>query len=556
MHAPERIGTITLSEQPASGYALVNGRARMGNCMFRARHTWQIFAALACLATGGCTLRQAEPVPRSTAPLALVHATIIDPRNGAERRDTTILIADGRITEIRPTDGAPPPAGARVIDATGKYVVPGLIDAHVHLTDGRQTDDIITRRLEAALAAGITSVRDMGGDGIILQNLARRSQTPSTATPRVFFSATLAGPTWFTDPRAVASAHGAPPGEQPWLRAVTEQTDLPAVIAAARSFGVSGLKIYADVEPALLARIVAEAHRQGLQVWSHATIVPSRPSDAIDAGVDSLSHAVQLQFEFAPTLPATIEDLDLAALRAAVRHSPAEQERLLRRMARSGVVLDATLMQSRNDPSAAADLLVRQARMAGVPVAAGTDAMNGPGGRPNLFVELETLVTRAGFSPIQALEAATWNGARALGQERRLGLVERGYLADLLVLRGDPREDIRNLEAIDLVIKSGVVHRESPSPTLSNEAVTCPDCVGSYQVEGGPLITVALVNGRLSAQAGDLPPIDLVPEGALTFRGVAPGSPRIVFDRALSGTIESLTLTTGATARTARKVQR
>ena len=109
--------------------------------------------------------------------------------------------------------------------------------------------------------------------------------------------------------------------------------------------------------------------------------------------------------------------------------------------------------------------MTAQARRMGVPVAAGTDHdVEQIGGSPVLFTELEALVDRSGFSPLEAITAATLNGARLLGTERRSGTIERGKIADLVVVRADPFKDIRNLRQVVYVVKEGQVHRSGRGP--------------------------------------------------------------------------------------------
>ena len=174
-------------------------------------------------------------------PTLLEGATIIDGHSGHAPRVASILIEHGRIAQVG--ENIAPPAGAITIDLRGKWIIPGLIDAHVHITDGKRSE--IETTLARALRGGITAVRDMGGDDRTLVGLARDARLGDIDAPDVVFSALMGGPSFFADPRARASALGATAGETPWMRAVTPQTDLRAAMLEAKGIGATGIKVRA-----------------------------------------------------------------------------------------------------------------------------------------------------------------------------------------------------------------------------------------------------------------------------------------------------------------------
>jgi len=231
----------------------------------------------------------------------------------------------------------------------------------------------------------------------------------------------------------------------------------------------AAIKVYSDLPPEVVARIPAAAHANGLRVWSHLVVFPSRPSDVVRSGIDVISHATLFVWEGATTLPTTYHsgahgDFGPAAPYADVPVRSPAVLRVLEEMKRRGTMLDATVSTIPFSISETAAVwgyqLTALARSMGIPVVAGTDrdASQTADGYPTLFEELEALVDKCGFSALDAITTATLNGARALGIEKDFGTVEPGRMADLIVVRGDPAADIRNLRRVSYVIKSGRVH--------------------------------------------------------------------------------------------------
>jgi imidazolonepropionase-like amidohydrolase len=400
--------------------------------------------------------------------IVLDGVNVIDGTGAAARAGSRVVIREGRIAAIG-SAGEPVPAGAAVWHLDGMTVIPGLIDAHVHLTSGPGNQDRIAGTLRFGLLGGVTAVRDMGGDNVVLRELAGRFRDANQAGPRIHYSTLVAGPQWFEDPRPKASAHGGVAGEVAWMRALTPQSDLPAIVAAGKATGAEGLKIYADLPPELVARVTAEAHRQGLRVWSHSAIFPTRPSEVVAAGVDVVSHTNYLGAEGMNPPPASYEaarrgqGIDYTA-------SPVDGEavtRFLRLMKDRGTILDETLFVTNagkrgdDDPVWRWTVAVtRRARDLGVTLAAGTDSFGNPGreGAPNIHREMQMLVEECGLTPLEAIAAATRNAARAIGIEKDYGTIEIGKVADLVILREDPSQDIRRTTGIVAVIKGGVMY--------------------------------------------------------------------------------------------------
>ncbi len=186
--------------------------------------------------------------------------------------------------------------GAELIDLDGRTVIPGLIDAHQHLAT-LPNRPVAEGWLRRQVFGGVTAVRDMADDLRHIADLARGTLVGEIAGPDVRYAALMAGHSFFADPRTWQVSRGETPGQVPWMQAITEATDLPIAVALARGTHACAIKIYADLTAELIAAITAEAHRQGMSVWSHATVFPARPSDAVEAGVDVLSHVTMLAYE-------------------------------------------------------------------------------------------------------------------------------------------------------------------------------------------------------------------------------------------------------------------
>jgi len=414
-------------------------------------------------------------------PLLLTHVGLIDGTGSPVRRDMTIEITGKRITAVYPDGSRAAPKDAKVRDLGGKYVIPGLIDAHVHITDAEPDIAHYRTFLHALLLGGVTGIRDMAGDDRLLQYLAEQANSDAFASPDIFYVALMAGPSFFKeDVRAQAASKGEPLGFAPWMQAITAKTDIPLAVAEAKGTGATGIKLYANLPAALVKAITAEAHRQGLRVWTHATIFPAKPSDAVDAGVETISHSPYLVWEAAPNVP---DDYKMRAM-GDFEHVKPDAPQILAlfdAMKKRGTILDATLLVFKNEAehhpqSVGAGVMpwsyavTKLAHQRGVLIDAGTDDAGFPYGKdgpdlgqlPSVHQEMALLVRHAGFTPVQAIEAATEVGAAALGQSAKRGTITPGKLADLVVLDADPSRDIHNATKIDFVVKHGRVYTRDP----------------------------------------------------------------------------------------------
>lgn len=427
----------------------------------------------------------AEPSPPVEPVTLFRHATVIDGSGGGAARDMAVLVRGERIVQVLPDRALPPtpPAGARVVDLAGRYLIPGLIDSHQHIAtppDRRRAEALMRRDL----FSGITATRIMADDLRPVAELARAALVGEVASPDLYYAALFAGPSFFDDPRTRAVSVGVTPGRAAWLQAIDADTDLPLAVARARGTGATAIKIYANLPGELIARITAEAHRQGMQVWAHGMVFPTPPADVIAAGPDAVSHTCYLAYQAVAKRPMTYQQ------RVPIDPAPFIDGRnpvmaaLFAEMRRRHILLDATLRVYREGeeraraggplPYCSLDLaaaLTAQAHRAGIAVSAGTDG-DTPAGAPypGLFDELELLVGKAGFTPAEAIRSATLIGARSMGQEDEMGTIAPGKLANMVVLSRDPLADIANMRSVVLTVKRGRTYaREGFRPVTREE---------------------------------------------------------------------------------------
>lgn len=397
--------------------------------------------------------------------LVLTDAGIIDAQHPEVIIHQTVLIQQGRIAEILPA-GKPFPDSAVVINLKGKYLLPGLIDSHVHLAtdpEGADKPAHTLQVLQQMLYSGITTVRDMAGDARVLAALARNADIGEIAAPDIYYSALMAGPVFFADPRTHTSAKGGVSGNMPYMKAVTDSTDIALAVAAASGSGASGIKLYANLSGELAAKIITGAKRQNVPVWSHAWLQGAKPSDLVKAGVISISHAPLLIYEEMNKVPDAWKRNGLGA--AFWDKNVPSLSALFSQMKESHTIFDATLLTYKkwaiSDTAMQWDYeiarrITTRAHAAGVAICAGTDDDQ------EQFVqeEMRVLVSDAGFSPFDAIVAATKNSAAAIHLEDRKGTVAVGKDADLLVLTSNPLDNIDNINSVYLVIKGGRVYQK------------------------------------------------------------------------------------------------
>ena len=402
----------------------------------------------------GAGLREVNPPldPHPESMIAIVGARLIDGRGGAPIENSVVLIRGQKIIAAGPADRVPlPDGGPKVVEARGMTIVPGLLDSHFHSSG----------RIEIAqkfLRNGVTTARDPGA-WIEKYEPVLQSKEPM---PRLF----LTGPHLDQPPPAY-------PNNCLLLHTPDEARD--AVDRFVQQ-GASAMKVYFRLPLPLIAEVCRAADAHGIPVTAHLELVDA--DAAIEAGIDGVEHvtsvgtavaepAVAERFRAAVTARNDARDDGRYELWSTVDLSSPRVKRMVELMAARRTVLSPTLLcfERRTGEKSADDVKVTGFKRmlgfvglcadAGVPVAVGSHTMLGrePGGQ-GLQREMELLV-EAGLKPMKVITAATLGNARFFGCEDRLGTIEPGKLADLVLIEGDPAQDISAMRQVRRVMLNG-----------------------------------------------------------------------------------------------------
>jgi hypothetical protein len=398
--------------------------------------------------------------------VAITGVTIIDANHQKPLTDQTILISKNIIVNIIRDNEKTIPDSFHIIQMKGKYILPGLIDSHVHMatdpsgTDNREhTLDV----LQKMLFSGITSVRDMAGDARTLASLSRDAATGDINSPNIYYSALMAGPKLFDDLRIASSSAMGIVGKMPYMLSVTDSTNMVLAIAEAKGTGAIGIKLYAYISATLVNKIMAEARQQKMLVWSHAWLNGTKPSDLVKAGLASISHAPLMIREKMDSIPTSWRNKTHSD--KFWDDSLPDLSYLFQLMKTNNTIFDATLLTYKKwgveDSSMQYNYeigkrITAMAYKAGVKICAGTDDDQAE----YVQKEMEILVTDAGFTPIDAIVAATLNGAELLHIDDMYGTITIGKIADLFVLNKNPLENISNINSVNFVIKKGKIFKK------------------------------------------------------------------------------------------------
>jgi len=417
--------------------------------------------------------------------IAFTNVSVIDVVSGQANAGQTVVVTGRTIAAVGKTGAVRVPAGARVVRGDGKYLIPGLWDAHVHW----YRRDL----LPLFIANGVTGVRVMFGFPYH-RDWVRDAEAGTLVGPRVH----MAGPV-IDGPRAV------------WPNSIVVSNEVEARQAVRDTIAMGGqfAKVYSGLPRDLYFAIADEARKQGIKFAGH---VPNAVSarEASDAGQFSIEHLTGIALassgredELRQQLLGATNTFNAGQFNSLVYDSfdPAKAEALFRRFSQNGTWQAPTLVVLRNtgkldDPALAADPrmkyipealkrqwaptgdvrlrnptpadlsfvertfarqleFVRGMNRVGVPIVAGTDTSN-PYSFPGFSLHDELgLLVKAGLSPLQALQGATMNVARLVGRDKELGTVIPGKLADLVLLDANPLRDIRNTRSINMVMSNG-----------------------------------------------------------------------------------------------------
>ncbi|NQD37155.1 amidohydrolase family protein [Permianibacter sp. IMCC34836] len=401
------------------------------------------------------------------------HATLIDATQPTAQTDMALRIVDDRIEQVVPDADVDRLAltADHSVDLSGRYVMPGLVDTHVHVATYPNVM-LAKAQLELYVMSGITTVRDMAGDNRLLAELRRELLLGEIPGPELYYSALMAGDSFFVDPRTQAAAQAETAGQVPWMQAINAKTDAALAVAQAKGSYASGIKLYANMPASDIRRISAEADKQHMMIWSHGTVFPARPSELLDAGVQRLSHIYMLGYETADDMRGTSYQKRPPVDFATLTPEHHKLQALLKKLQAKHGMLDATLYvinYAANNEQIPAEhrvglpaqfqfslKMARAAEQAGILLTTGSDVYVGlEFGAPGLWPELETWQQDAGFTPQQIIKAATLNGAILLGKETDIGTLTAGKLANFIVLRDNPLTDIRAIKSIETTVLHG-----------------------------------------------------------------------------------------------------
>jgi imidazolonepropionase-like amidohydrolase len=419
--------------------------------------------------------------------VAITHVTVVDVTGAPSRRDMTVVVSGDRITAVGRSGQVPVPRGARVVDGTGRYLVPGFWDMHVHFMNAGES------ALPLLVAHGVTSVREMGGRIAETRAWQARMAMGTLVGPRIRTAGpVLESPQYIARVRVRDQRLGGrlAPLVLPYRIGVGDALQARRAVDSIDKLRADFVKIRNAGSREAYFGILAAARRAGLAVAGHAPTVVGL-GEASDSGQRSFEHSVVDQVArmpapeqhalyarlaangtwYVPTLvvlsaPRTPDSAvvamldDTLALRDPRRRFVAPSLADWWRIQVAERMQDSSIRRQFVDASRAGYdrtlQIIRAMRAAGVPILVGTDAgsvMVFPG--VSVHEEMALLVEDARLTPREALWGATLGPARYFGMERDLGTIETGKLADLVLLDGDPLADIRNTARIRAVMLRG-----------------------------------------------------------------------------------------------------
>jgi imidazolonepropionase-like amidohydrolase len=378
---------------------------------------------------------------------AMVGGTIVDGTGRAEIADGVIVVRDGKIADVGPRAAVAIPDGVATVPITGKTVIPGLWDMHTHVT-----------QIEWApvyLGAGVTTVRDMGNEFEFITALRKDINAGRALGPRLLLAGLIDGP----GPNAFGVYYAA------------TRDEAKQVVGKYHDAGFEQIKIYSLITPPMVEAICAEAHRLGMTVTGHVPNGMTIDQAAIagmdqiahlgirgEAGSDEVNRVIGVLRDHKTVIDPTQSWNELLghaagtpidAFQPGVAKIPPALNRLFSNAGTAGI--DAATARTRLDRGLR---IVKALHDAGVPVVVGTDE-----GIPGHAVHREIeLYVEAGFTPMEALQAATIVSARAMKLDGELGTIEKGKRADLVVLNANPLEKIQNVRTVRWTIKGGKVY--------------------------------------------------------------------------------------------------
>jgi imidazolonepropionase-like amidohydrolase len=416
--------------------------------------------------------------------VALTNVKLIDGTGAPARESQTVVVENGRITEVGPSSNVRPPAGAQVIDLAGHTLIPGLVGLHNHLyytAAGGRSAQLTFSAPRLYLGAGVTTVRTTGSRAPYAEiNLKAAVDEGRGIGPRIHITAP-----YITGGSGITT-----------MTLLDTPEQARRFVAYWAQEGATWLKAYTNIGAAQLKAAIDEAHAQGIKVTGHICSVSF--TEAVAMGIDNLEHGLFTNSDYSAGRTADRCPSSLIGDAGAIDPAGPEAQRTFRAMIEAGVPMTSTLavyelsvpnrptrdprMLDAMSPEVRADYLATRDRIdttgqsnislemlqkgmayerafvaAGGLLAAGVDPTGNGGALPGYGDQRNfELLHEARFTPEQTVQIMSLNGARVLGVEDELGSIEVGKIADLVVLRGDLAEDPSAVNRTVTVFKDGI----------------------------------------------------------------------------------------------------
>ncbi|HEX9085530.1 MAG TPA: amidohydrolase family protein [Gemmatimonadaceae bacterium] len=411
--------------------------------------------------------------------LVFRNANVFDSEHARMVPHTTVVISGDKIQAVGPDQTTAVPAGAQVIDATGKSLLPGLWDMHVHIQPGE--DGMLH------IAAGVTSARDMGNDTTNVLSLRTKFDNGSLIGPHLVLAGLIDGPGPYQVPTGVLA------GTEPEVRAAVKRY---------AELGFEQIKVYSSMKPELVPIIIAEAHQRGMRVSGHVPAFMTA-EQVVKLGFDEVQHVNFMMLNFmdsvkdtrsmsrftavgsdaaaldfnSPRVKAFFQllkdrgtDIDptVGAFEDMFTSRPGKMSpnlgavadrfptQVRRFMFGGGLPVPAGMDQRYRDSYAAMIRMVGELYRNRIPIVPGTDGMAGFG----LHRELELWV-RAGIPPAEVLRFATLGSAHVMKHDDVRGSITPGKFAEVFLVKGDPSTNISDVRNVELVVRNGAVFRSA-----------------------------------------------------------------------------------------------
>jgi imidazolonepropionase-like amidohydrolase len=422
-------------------------------------------------------IKHADPV------IVLTNARVIDGTGAAARENQSLVLRNGEIAEVGDAAGIKSPEGAVTLDLAGKTVIPGLVMVHEHLyypTGGSVYAQLGASFVRLYLAGGVTTMRTGGNvNGVMDIKMKGEIEAGRQAGPAIDATAP-----YLNGPNSFLQMHG-----------LRDPSDARKQVEYWADMGATSFKAYMNITRAQLGAAIEEAHRRGIKVTGHLCSVTY--AEAAELGIDNLEHAFFAATDFvADKKPDECPGQGRGQQTIAALDENSESfKALVAKLVAKKVALTSTLTvfetftPSRPKPPGL-DVLVAPLReqyertfervsqnaqsnysklfpngmklerafaRAGGMLIAGTDPTGSGGVIPGFSNQRQVeLLVEAGFSPLEAIQIATLNGAKYLGRDRRIGTITAGKQADLVVIAGNPAANIADIRNVETVFKQGV----------------------------------------------------------------------------------------------------